>query len=475
MTLYDQKFGTSAAPVKRAVFTPKPAPSKPSAITKLAAAVAPEKRRKTLAYSALLTFSFLYFARPEDFIPGMAVIPVGKISGGLALLGLLLSWRKLGGKMPLAVKLVLVLLVHMCITVVFAFWRGGAFEVVRDEFSKAAIVAVLVSMIVVSITQLRQLLWVQAVSVAVMTIASIIVHPAVEGIHTARLWGLGGVFANPNDFAINIAINFPLSLAFFFWAKGILKKLLWGTALLFLMYGVLATYSRSGLIAMVISCLICVWEFGLKGKRPQLVAVAILIFMAGFGLALSNPKYVARISTLVKGGDVAGSGDNGSLDARQELLKQSIQVTLQHPIFGVGPGNFQAITESWHVTHNTYTELSSETGLSGLALFLAILFLTFRSLKAIRKTPAHQNDPQVQLFTSALKAGAGAYIVGACFASTAYTLFPYFMVAYVSALYKICSSPELTQDKQSAGTTLKSRNPQNSYGKQEQHSLAGAR
>jgi O-antigen ligase len=197
--------------------------------------------------------------------------------------------------------------------------------------------------------------------------------------------------------------------------------------------------------------------------------------MAGAGLALSNPKYVARISTLVKGGDVEGSGDNGSLDARQELLKQSIQVTLQHPIFGVGPGNFQAITESWHVTHNTYTELSSETGLPGLALFLAILFLTFRSLKAIRKTPAHQNDPQVQLFTSALKAGAGAYIVGACFASTSYTLFPYFMVAYVSALYKICSPPELSQDKQSAGTTLKSRNSQNLYGKQDQHSLAGAR
>jgi len=475
MTFYDQKFGNSVPAPKTQVLTPKVPAPKPSGITKLANAVVPEKRRKTLAYSALLTFSFLYFARPEDFIPGMAVIPVGKISGGLALLGLLLSWRKLGGKMPLAIKLVLVLLAHMCVTVVFAFWRGGAFEVVRDEFSKAAIVAVIVSMIVVTIAELRQMLWVQAVSVAVMTIASIVVHPTAAGHHTIRLWGLGGVFSNPNDFAINIAINFPLCLAFFFWAKGILKNLLWGTALLFLMYGVIATYSRSGLIAMVICCMICLWEFGVKGKRPQLIVAAILVLMAGGGLAITNPRYVARISTLVKGGDVEGSLDQGSLDARRELLIESIHVTVQHPIFGVGPGNFQAITQSWHVTHNTYTELSSETGLPGLALFLAILYLTFRSLKKIRKSPAHRDDPQIRLFTSALKAGAGAYIVGACFASTAYTLFPYFMVAYVSALDKICSSPGFTQDQQPVGTSLNSRNSQSSYGKQEQHALAGAR
>lgn len=470
MTFYDQKFGPAATAPPPPVVAPKH-PAKASSIAKITTAVAPEKRRKTLAYSALLVFSFLYFARPEDFIPGMAIIPVGKISGGLALLGLLLSWRKLGGKMPLEIKLVLVLLVHMCITVIFAFWRGGAFEVVRDEFSKAAIVAVLVSMIVVAVVELRQLLWVQAVSVAVMTIAAILIHPGGR----TRLWGLGGVFANPNDFAINIAINFPLCLAFFFWKNGILRKLLWGTALLFLLYGVLATYSRSGLIAMVMCFMICIWEFGIRGKRPQVIVAAILVVMGAGALGITNPKYVARIQTLVQGGDVEGSGDNGSLDARRELLMESIRTSFQHPIFGVGPGNFQAITQSWHVTHNTYTELSSETGFPGLALFLAILFLTFRNLKRIRKTPAYRDDPQIRLFTSALRAGAAAYIVGACFASTSYTLFPYFMVAYVSALYKICSSPEWTQDKQPVGTSLNSRIAQTSYGKQEQHALAGTR
>jgi O-antigen ligase len=482
MTLYDQKFGAQSRMPNTQVIAPTApkapvvSPATPNAKTKPNSVLAAvTKRRSTLAYGALVTFSFLYYARPEDFIPGMAAVPVGKISGGIAFAGLLLSWGRLKGKVPLVIKLVLVLLVHMCITIPLAFWRGGAYDVVVNQFSKAAIVALLVSMIVNSLDELRRLLWVQAGSVAVMTIASIIVHPSAPGGGTLRLWGLGGVFSNPNDFAINIAINFPLCLAFFFWTKGVLKKLLWGSSLLFLMYGVIATYSRSGLIAMVICFMICVWEFGIRGKRPQIVAAAIFVLLVGVGVAITTPRYVARVSTLVEGGDVAGSADHGSLDARRELLKESIRVTFQHPLFGVGPGNFQAYTESWHVTHNTYTELSSETGFPGLILFLTILVLTFRNLSKIKKSAAHQASPQIRLFTNALRAGLAAYIVGAAFASTAYNLFPYFMVAYVAALSKVSTSLDLAQDKQSVGTSLNSRNPQNSYGKQEQHALAWTR
>lgn len=475
MTLYDQKFGTlGRLPKAQPVPPPSPSVEHPTDAPAPAVAAPPGKKGTTLAYSALVAFSFLYFARPEDFIPGMANVPVGKISGGLALLGLALSWGRLKGKMPLAIKLVLVLLVHMCITVPLAFWRGGALDVVENQFSKAAIVALLIAMIVGSMVELRRLLWVQAASVAVLTVASIVVHPtaAAGGI---RLWGLGGVFSNPNDFAINIAINFPLALAFIFASKGILKKLPWAIAMLFLLYGVIATYSRSGLIAMVICFFICIWEFGIKGKRPQIIAAAIFVLIVAVGVGITTPRYVARISTLFTDADIQDSGDRGSLDARKELLMESIQVTLEHPLFGVGPGNFQAYTQSWHVTHNTYTELSSETGLIGLGLFLAIVVLTFRNLGKVAKSERYKNDPQMQLFTNALRAGLAAYVVGAAFASTAYTLFPYFMVAYASVMYKIASAPEPARAQQPVGTSLNARNAKDPYGKPEEHRLAWTR
>src|SRR5207245_10342565 len=51
------------------------------------------ENRKTnsgrLAYGALLIFSVLYYARPEDIIPGLHFIPWSKISGGIDLLAVI--------------------------------------------------------------------------------------------------------------------------------------------------------------------------------------------------------------------------------------------------------------------------------------------------------------------------------------------------------------------------------------------------
>ena len=468
MTFHDQFFAGKT----RAAVTRTPASSRPAtpASTTIPAPGAGHGRRTTVAYIALLVFSFLYYARPEDFIPGLGLIPVGKISGGIALIALLLSWGRIRKKMPLEIKLILVLFCWMCLTVPFAYWRGGAFQVVRDEFSKAAMVALLISMIVSSIGELRKLLWVQVTSIAVLTIASLVVHPG----STQRLYGLGGGFSNPNDLAINLAINFPLCLAFLIGARGVLKKLIWAVAVLAMIYAVIATYSRSGMIAMVICFVICVWEFGLKGKRPQVVIAAIVMLAVAAGVAVTTPRYVLRLKTLV-GGNIQGTMDHGSLDARRELLAQSIQVTLEHPIFGVGPGNFEAYTASWRVTHNTYTQLSSEAGIPALIMFLVILLLAFRNLKRVAKAPGYKTNREMQLFTNALRAAVAAYIVGAMFASTAYTLYPYFVVAYTTVLYGIGFSPQTVQDKQLSQESATARNREKSYGKQRPSVLAGTR
>src|SRR5438445_1963482 len=174
-----------------------------------------EKREKSnaragVAYGALIVFSFLYYARPEDVIPGLSLIPWGKISGGIALLALIarLASGKLKMKVPLELKLLLLLYAHLVLTIPFAVWRGGAFAQVFEKFSKEVITAALVSLIVLDLLQFRKLLVVQAAAVAAMTVVSVIVHPG-----AARLPAtLGGIFQNPTDLAITIPINFPLYL-----------------------------------------------------------------------------------------------------------------------------------------------------------------------------------------------------------------------------------------------------------------------
>jgi len=128
-------------------------------------------RRSSLAYQALVVFSFLHYTRPQDVIPGLAGIPVEKIVGGIALIAVVagLATRRLKASLPIEIKLLLLLFADLCLAIPFAFWRGGAFSVVFTQFSKAVVIALLVAMVVQNVAQLRRLLWVQAAAVATMT------------------------------------------------------------------------------------------------------------------------------------------------------------------------------------------------------------------------------------------------------------------------------------------------------------------
>jgi O-antigen ligase len=396
-------------------------------------ALVPSERRP-FVYGALVVFSFLYYYRPEDFIGLLAYIPMARIAGVLGLVALIAGMAGTRSKIPTAVKMLWLLLLQMTLCIPTALWRGGAFSTVFEKFAKGVIVAMLISMSVVAVRELRKLLWLQVSAVALVVFFSI----AFRHFRDGRLQGIQkGILENPNDLAINIAISFPLGLAFMLHARG-LKKVVWAVALAVMCLGLVLTYSRSGLLAFILAIMVCVWEYGIKGKRRSLVITTVVIMVLGMCAALSTAHYRARVESIVMG-NVEGSGDKGSLEARKALLKKSISVTLHHPLFGVGPGCFVMVDKGWVVAHNSYTELSSESGIPALVLFLLAMGAGFRNIAFVRKSQKYRDDPELKLFTQALWAGLAAYMAGACFASTEYNLYPYFMIGYTCAAVRIVS------------------------------------
>src|ERR1700746_2907348 len=129
------------------------------------------------------------------------------------------------------------------------------------------------------------------------------------------------------------------------------------------------------------------------------------------------------------------------MEDRSILLKESLHLMMQHPLFGVGPGNFPVETQEWRVAHNTYSELGAEAGVPAILLFLVLLIMSLRKIRAVAKLPGYAQDENIRLWTSALWAAMAAYMAGALFASTQYNLFPYFMVGYICALYQLASKP----------------------------------
>lgn len=394
--------------------------------------------RRPFVFGALVIFFGLYYYRPEDFIRVLAYIPMARIAGVIAFVALLAGM--MGGakiKTPRAVKILWLLLVQMTICIPFAMWPGGAFHTVFDKFSKGVVVAMLISMVVVTVAELRKLLWIQVSAVALVTFFSIALRHYNQG---GRLSGIQeSILSNPNDLAINIAISFPLGLAFMLHSRGF-KKVVWGSSLAVMCVGVVLTASRSGLLALIVTIMVCVWEYGIKGKRRHLIVVTIVVSLLGLGIALSSSYYRARVESIFLG-NVEGSGDKGSLAARKELLKKSVVTALTHPVFGVGPGCFPLVDQGWKVAHNAYSELAAEAGLLALVLFLMAIGEAFKNIARLRKSDQYRDDPEFTLFTQALWAGLAAYVAGSFFASTEYNLYPYYVIGYTCAMVRITSQP----------------------------------
>ena len=150
------------------------------------------------AYFWLTVFYVVYCARPEDWIPGLHSVPLAKISGVFAIIGLLLSvGRSKRGlrDFPREALYLLFLIAILFLSAAFSpVWKGGAFFRTLD-FSKVFVAWVLTFLAVTSLARLRRVLFIQAASVAVISTVSMIKgasHPRLDGV-------LGGIYSNPND------------------------------------------------------------------------------------------------------------------------------------------------------------------------------------------------------------------------------------------------------------------------------------
>ncbi|HEX3741133.1 MAG TPA: O-antigen ligase family protein [Terriglobales bacterium] len=409
----------------------------------------PPRKRLTAAYSTIVLFWAFYYFRPEDALTALTILPLAKIIGGIALFALIMGILAEGGRVKLSkeAKLVLLLFIQTVLCIPFASWRGGAFQTVFEGFDKCVIMTLMIGIAVTSVDRLRRLLFIQASAVATMAVLGCIFFRGLTRIKVGE-----GLYGNANDFAIMIALNLPLCLAFLLRTKNPLKKTIWAVGLLFMLWAITLTYSRSGFMAVTVAICFSFWEFGIRAKRKHIIVIGL--FLAVFLLPILIPSgYGTRLAGIFS--PSIDPMDLGSAAARRQTLKLSLELTLTHPIFGIGPGDFASDTKMWYVTHNTYTQLSSEAGIPAIVLFLLILRQVFRNLRDIRKTERFRSDPEVQLFTGALRASFAAYVFGAFFASYAYELFIYALIAFTAVLYRACQD----QPAETVSTALSKFSP----------------
>jgi O-antigen ligase len=404
---------------------------------------APKREPLAGAFFWLCAFYLVYCARPEDWIPGIGYIPMAKISGIFALLGLVMSagkakrgFRDLPREAHYFLGLIGVLFLSSLLSPV---WRGGAFFKTLD-FSKALVAWVLTFLVITSFARLRRIIFIQSASVVAIAVVSVLKgrsHPRLEGV-------IGGIYSNPNDLAFAIVLTLPFCFAFLLSTRSVPRKALWTMAMLVMCMALFMTASRAGFIDLVATGAVCLWFFGVKGKRIHLIAAAAVVALV-VGLAaggrLKDRFFAISGNNLENDIDVSAYG---SYEQRRLLIVESLEGMAHYPL-GIGTGNFEVYSGVWREVHVSYLQIGVEGGICGLVLYLLFFGRGFANLKRLRRMPGY--DPEIDLFSGALYATLVGFVVGAFFAPEAYQYFPYFAVAYTSVLLAMAKerkSPEVS-------------------------------
>jgi hypothetical protein len=121
-------------------------------------------------------------------------------------------------------------------------------------------------------------------------------------------------------------------------------------------------------------------------------------------------------------------------------MERAINGIENYPLFGIGINNFVTYSLVWQEVHMTYLQICVEGGIPALVFYLLFFRCGFKNLKTLRKTKG-LNEVTV-LFVGALHGSLIGYAVGAVFAPEAYQFFPYFAVAFTSALLQTVKETE---------------------------------
>ena len=419
----------------------------PVATVSVAQAIAAVDRWKTvrghgITFIALFLFSIVLYFRPYELVPALSPYTsmaffIGVITLAIFFPTQLLIEGNLTAR-PREVNLILLLTLAAFLSMPLATNPGEAY----DEFTSVLLKAIVIFIVIVNVVRtefrFKMLIWLAfAVTIYLSYYA---VHDYTNGIFREgsafygdqRIGGaIRGLFGNSNDLALHIVTMIPLAIGFAFAGKSPIRKLLYfGMAGLFCA-GVIVTFSRGGFLGLVAVIFVLVRKFGRRNKTLSYVLMVAVIMGI---LALAPGAYSSRLSSIFN----AAADTTGSRSQRNEILKRSIWVTLRYPLFGVGLGNFHYKSVQELVTHNAFTQVSSEMGIPALVIYIMFMVYPLRQLRKIEaETEGKPDKKKFHAWSIGIQTAIIGYMVASFFASVAYQWYIYYLVAYAVAARRL--------------------------------------
>jgi O-antigen ligase len=339
-----------------------------------------------------------------------------------------------------------------------SFWRGGSFPLFVNYLETAFPIIFLLPAVTTTKSQLNKLISVIGLACVTTVFLGLFNDDFKSG--RMNIDAVGSDIQDPNDYAAHLILMLP-ALAFFAMRAGrpIVLKLVGLVVFAFSFLQILSTGSRGGFLSLAITALYIAFIGSNKVKLGILAGVPLIGLLA---VPFVPSQSAARLSTLFSSSSNPTSAEAlESKEARLALLEQSGKATLEHPLLGVGPGifmDYQAGSAKengeramWHVTHNSYTQVSSECGIPALILYICGLGTTFALLRTVAKSKDRELAT-IAMFISVMLVG---FCICMFFLSLAYNVHILTLSAVAVALkQRLQADGELTSQENVSGLPI---------------------
>jgi len=359
-------------------------------------------------------------------------------------------------------KYILLFMVALLVTSVFCRDEFLAATQILDFLIEGLVLYLLIINVVRDWATLRKVIW--TVLLAGVFMGSLTIFQ--EATHTTQndYWGLaqrGGVFgvgqngntkiirtraAGPigqeNRYAQIMLVLIPLAVFRFRNERSRFLRLAALGSAVVIIGAIILTFSRGAFVSLLTLLFLML---GLHYIKRSYVFIALVL--GSILVVTAEPDYLARLGSLGRVGALFNRSEDARPDTDISAMRRfagnlaSLEVWMDYPILGVGPGLYAKYyatpavnrlgliqQEKNYPSHNLYLEMAAETGALGLTCFMAIIVQLVIRLWKERKQLAGKDSEASDLAT-AFFLSIIAYLTSAIFEHLAYPRYFWLLIA----------------------------------------------
>jgi probable O-glycosylation ligase (exosortase A-associated) len=371
---------------------------------------------------------------PHKLTYGFAYsFPFAQLIGGVTLIGLLTGKQKKLNIWSRETIVLLMLIIWICITTVFAANPDGATDqLVR--FLKIQLFIFISILLLSDKEKLNGFIWVMVLSIGFYSVKGGIFTILTGG--SSRVWGPEGTFIGGNN-EIALAMLMTVPLMWYLYTQTQKRWIRMGliAAMVLTSTAILGSQSRGAFLGIVAIGIF----FWLK-SRQKFKATLLVAVVAGMLVMLMPQSWVDRMNT------IQTYQQDSSAESRINAWTFAWNVG-NHKLFGGGANMFvsDSLREQYspnpgdyHDMHSIYFQMLGDQGWIGFALFMLLgLFTWFRCSQIVRYAQDHPERQWSADLALMLQVSLIGYAVSGAFLGLAYFDYYYDLVAATVVAWKL--------------------------------------